>query len=283
LILWINFYCEVRKLKTKIFTLFLLITATGVFAGETDWQNFMLQSKSSELVFNSQVAAQTKVSPAVQVKGLKSPKKALFMSAFVPGSGEAYAGKFLKTAGFLALEAAGWALYITQNSKGNDIDAEFKKYADAHWTESVYWDWIAMHSGVDRNDMDALRAWEHDHFSHGLHEEKDQQYYEMIGKYDQFNYAWDDSDIGLLDEGFDRTTMRSKNRLYYEERRNASNQAFKNATKGLTIVLFNHILSALDAAWTVNRENKKLTANMQGDMIRLDNQSYAALTLKLNW
>ncbi len=269
-------------MKTKIFALFFLATSTGIFAGETDWQSFMAKS-SPMLLLNSPLAEKTSVAPGAQLKGLKSPKKALFMSAVVPGSGEAYAGKFLKSAGFLALEAAGWTLYITQNKKGNDIDREFKQYADAHWSEGVYWDWIAMHSGVDRNDMTALRAWEHEHFSHGLHEEKDQQYYEMVGKYDQFNYAWDDSDIGLLDEGFDRTTMRSKHRLYYEGRRNASNQAFKNATKGLTVVLFNHILSALDAAWTVNRDNKKLTASMQGDVIRVDNQSYAALTLKLNW
>ena len=81
-------------MKTKIFALLLLSAVTVVFAGETDWQNFMLQSNPA-LSFNAQVAEKTSVVPAAQLKGLKSPKKALFMSAFIPGSGEAYAGKYL--------------------------------------------------------------------------------------------------------------------------------------------------------------------------------------------
>ena len=207
----------------------------------------------------------------------------MLLSATVPGAGQLYNGSYIKAAVFLAAEVTGWALYVTQTSKGNDIEAEFHDYANTNWSEDEYWDWIHSHSDVaDRNDIEALRDWEHDHFSHGLHREKDQQYYEMIGKYDQFNYAWDDSDIGLLDEGFTKD-QRSAHRLYYEDRRDASNQAFKKATTGVTIVLFNHIISALEAGWSISKNNSKLNTSVYGDYLKYDQEAVPALTVRINW
>lgn len=238
----------------------------------------MVDARSPQLALQ-QAGETTAAAPTLSTK---SVKKGLFMSAALPGAGQLYNGNYIKAAAFIAAEAAGWTLYITQNKKGNDIDAEFRAFADEHWSENDYWDWIARHSGIDRNDIEALREWEGENFSHGLHREKDQQYYEMIGKYDQFNYAWDDSDIGLLDEGFDKS-KRSANRLYYEERRAASNAAFKRATTGATIVLFNHIVSALDAAWSINRGNQQFTANVYGDYKLVNSEPVPSLNLSLNW
>ena len=263
----------------KHLILFLCAIPVIVFSGEFDTRDFMLSSRSPEISYQSQVVSQPE---GAETAGAKSLKKGLLFSALIPGAGQLYQGNYWKAAAFLTAEVIGWTLYIKKTNEGNDIEDEFHAYADEHWSESDYFDWIAMHSGLQRNDVEALRDWEKDHFSHGLHVEKDQQYYEMIGKYDQFNYAWDDSEIGLLDEGFTHAD-RSANRLYYEDRRDASNQAFKKATTGVTIVLFNHILSAVEAAWSISRDNNRLNAQLYGDYIKYNQQAVPAMTLRMNW
>jgi len=269
--------------RTIKILLVILSLACTVFAQNTDWIAFMTNSPTASMKMTLPQADQANHSSADRPDGYKSPKKALGLSALLPGAGQAYAGSYLKTAGFIAVEAMGWTIYTVYNKKGNDIDKEFKAYADAHWSESEYWDWISRHSGIDRNDMDALREWEKSRFSHHLHLDKDQQYYEMIGKYDQFNYGWDDSDIGLLDEGWN-IDQRSQHRLYYEDRRHDSNAALKTATTGLTLVMFNHILSAIDAAWTVSRHNRQLAkVSLYFQPLQYDRQSVTALTLNVDW
>ncbi len=218
---------------------------------------------------------------------LKSAGKGFIFSAVVPGAGQLYAGSYLKAALFVAVEATAWYMYAHYNQEGNDLEDQFHTYADAHWSEPDYWKWISQHSGIvySEENMEALRDWEHEHFSHGLHRQKDQQYYEMIGKYDQFNAAWDDAGIGLLDQAWDTSNPdRSENRLYYEDLRDESNQAFKRATTGATIALINHIVSAMDASYTIYRHNQKqITTSMYLQQKRINNQDFPLLTLELCW
>ena len=221
----------------------------------------------------------------------KSLKKGLFLSALVPGAGQLYSGSKLKAAAFAAAEIAGWTLFVYYSDRGDEIEDEFHRFADQHWIEDEYWDWVYGHAmkdpeftGTSRSDLEAMRDWEHDNFSHGLHRQKDQQYYEMIGKYDQFNYGWDDSDIGLLDPDWNQS-LRSERRLYYEERRDASNRALKKATTGVTFVLLNHILSAAEAAWSIKVSNDRAVAARLDVTPLKTGAEYPvpALTVTLNW
>ena len=269
-------------MRKFVIIMFILFGTTVSFAGDIDWQQYMLDTTAPLFVMQDINPVKTKIITG-PVK-LKSPKKALFLSALVPGAGQAYGGSYLKAAGFFTLEVAGWAMYAVYTNKGNDIEDEFHAFADKHWIESDYWNWIAQKSDVDRNDMDALREWEHKNFSHGLHVNKDQQYYEMIGKYDQFNYGWDDSDIGLLDDTWNKQNpQRSKKRLYYEDKRDDSNRAFKVATTGTTIVMLNHIISAIEAAWGTSQQNKRVQTSLRFEPLYMNNQQYSALTFRLNW
>ena len=66
--------------------------------------------------------------------------------------------------------------------------------------------------------------------------------------------------------------------------RHASNEAFKMATWGTTIALLNHALSAVDAAWTAHRHNKKLaTTSLQIEPIQYGLEHVPALSLRVNW
>jgi len=271
----------------KIMIIFVgLMLCASSFAQTTDWQQYMLATSAPVLALNDNPDSTT-TTTVVETAKLKSPKRAFFLSAALPGAGQYYNNSYLKAAGFLALEAAGWAAYISYNGKGNDIEDEFEAYADQHWSEDKYWDWIAQHSGKERNDLTALRDWEHSQFSHGLHEQKDQQYYEMIGKYYQFNWGWDDFrtlySIGLTDKEMVDGKLISPNRLNYEDRRHDSNDAFKKATTASTIVIVNHLLSAVEAAWDASRQNKRVQTTLRFEPKFMNNQQYTVLALHLNW
>ena len=270
-----------------ILSVVLLLIANCFAQQGTDWQQFMTGSKERLLAMNYAPEGESTTMTMQADPQLKSLKKSLFYSLAVPGAGQAYNGSWWKAAGFAAIEVTGWTVFAVKHSEGKDIENEFHDFANTHWSESYYWDWISVHSGVDRNDMEALRAWEHQTFSHGLHEVKDQQYYEMIGKYYQFNYGWDDFrdeyGIDISHETMTHNKLYSDNRIFYEERRDASNKALKAATTGATVVLFNHLISAFEAAFGAKRHNDRIQTAFYFEPRYLNSEPVTVLSMQMNW
>jgi len=275
-------------MKMKKVLLAALVGLAAV-ANAGDWHDFILASPHTRLALADTLAApDSSAEAAVYEIAPKMPAKALLLSAVVPGAGQIYDGSWLKALGFLGVEAASWYFYSDYQSKGKDIETEYEKYADTNWSEAQYWQAIASMSGKPAGDIEALREWEHLNFSHGLHLTKDQQYYEMIGKYNQFNYGWNDI-YTTTPSPTDKMTylkeqIRSPRRLYYETRRDASNRNFKHATTCLTVVILNHMTSALEAVWTVSRHNREIAAaQLYFEPLQQDAKRYTALTLRVDW
>lgn len=250
-----------------------------------DWQQFMRET-SAPVFAQEQLASE----PSTVVVNEKNPKLAFVLSAIVPGTGQIYAKSYWQAAGFFALEALSWTMYAVYTNEGQDIEDEFHQYANKHWSESEYWRWIAYQSGKPEDDMEALREWESGKdgkFSHGLHRQKDQQYYEMIGKYHQFNYGWDDFredyPIDMSHEEMTAKQIVSDNRYFYESRRNASNDAFKKATTGTTIAMLNHLLSAVHAAWATTKFNKQINMSLQFEPIYFNQHTQTVLAFRVTW
>ncbi len=186
-----------------------------------------------------QVKFASKSDPVKMNYSAKSPKKAFLFSLLVPGLGELYSGAKKRGIAFLGIEIASWISYGIFRDRGNDIEKEFRAFADQNWGRERYLEWLS--SGSTRGDT-----------THVLpsKEEDIQQYYELIGKYDQFVYGWEDRSKGPNSDGsFDRTyTVTSVIREQYEDRRDDSNRNLKRASFSTGAVLFNHVVSAVDAA-----------------------------------
>ena len=194
------------------------------------------------------------VSP--EPKPLKSPGRALLYSAMLPGLGEFYAGARKRAVLFFGLEAAAWGLYFSWNGKGKDIEEDFRGVADEQWDVLRYMDWRG--STISRNSS----------ITHGLPcstfvvggegisqcpEVERQQYYELIGKYDQFVSGWEDvrdrgGNLVQPTEIDSAENFVSEHRFAYEDQRNESNRFLKRATNVAGLILVNHVISAIDAS-----------------------------------
>jgi hypothetical protein len=194
--------------------------------------------------------------------GGKSSHRAFLLSAILPGSGELYAGSRVKGAVFLGLEATAAGLWYSWNGTGNDLEDEFRAFADTHWDPHTYVTW-----------RESSRAVRYNSFTHalpcstqvapaggslsGCGSSSKQQYYELLGKYDQFVAGWDDL-VYVADQNpvqstadFDSVeSVQSANRVAYEGQRDDSNRYLKRATYALSLLLVNHVVSAIDAAAT---------------------------------
>jgi hypothetical protein len=180
----------------------------------------------------------------------KSLKRAFLYSLIIPGSGELYAGSKIKAALFFGLDVTFWALYFNYHGKGKDKEGEYETFADAHWYEEEYTQWLIDSLGIT---SDTATYWdpvkqEWTYLSHHLPDSRTQQYYEMIGKYEQFSAGWDDWDL---------INLESLNRDFYLNLRRDSNDLLNKAKYSAMFSLANHILSAFDAAISVKRYNKK--------------------------
>ena len=175
----------------------------------------------------------------------KSPHLAFLMSVAVPGAGELYSGATKRGIGFLAVEGLVWGLYFNWNGKGKDQEKEFRAFADSHWKREDYERWrtsIFTYGDTTHTLPDQISK----------DEKEVQQYYELIGKYDQFVYGWNDREDregNFASDISDSTrTIKSEKRVSYEDMRDESNKLLKKASYTLGVVLFNHVISAIDAA-----------------------------------
>ncbi len=207
----------------------------------------------------------------------RSVGKAFVFSAVIPGAGEFYNRSLLKGLAFLGVEAGAWAMYAVYTQRGNEQEDAFEAYARGHWSEARYWASLARLSGCAENNRPCLRDYESQTFSHFLPDERSQTYYENIGKYDQFNAGWDDSISG------EAKKRDSANRTLYVRMRKKANDQFKIATYGASIVLVNHVISALDAAYTTYKFNRQIKASMGMEMQRYDQEIVPALVMKMSW
>ncbi len=182
----------------------------------------------------------------------KIPAIGILLSAVVPGTGEMYAGSYIKGAVFLGLEVFLWWKYAGFREKGFDIEEKYEAFADAHW-DSLRW------ANEYNSDTDPS--------THTLPDTKTQQYYEMIGKYDQFQAGWDNQE----------------NRDTYMTMRLNSNNEFEKASTCAMLTLANHVFSALDAAWTIRGVNKKIESRIRMSYRKVHGCDVPFVSLTARW
>ena len=125
---------------------------------------------------------------------------------------------------------------------------------------------------------------------------KDRHYYENIGKYDQFvggwsdvstDWYWEEKDVGDSIE----IVIKTPNKQDYLDKRYQANQWLSFAKFSVSAMMFNHVLSGLEAVWAnrnkdsqdVNQEKKKVDLDL-GLLFNPNNTiGVGGLTLRLSF
>ena len=215
----------------------------------------------------------------VVYKRLYSPLRAGLFSAVIPGAGQFYTKNYWQSAAFLGAEVLMWVMYATYEKKGDNQTNLFQKYADEHWSVVRYAGWINanFNKSLSLTTDPGLQSWWNDlnaaedaiggdltiqptGFTHKLAPHGDQQYYEMIGKYSQFGGGWDDA------SGFTKEDVLGNNGignvsprfLAYSTMRGDANNFYNIATTVSYVIIANHVLSALEAAWNASKLNHRI-------------------------
>jgi hypothetical protein len=226
----------------------------------------------------------------------KSPILAAVLSGAVPGAGEFYSHSYLKSSAFFAAEVVSWILNLSYNRRGDRATGEFQTYADANWSVVRYAEYLNKNKGCDIsiNPDKNLTPWQRvswaeindcerklgGFFSHTLPPHGDQQYYELIGKYPQYNPGWDDANP---DAQISETEI-SGHFKSYSHMRGYANDLYSKASTALVVIVVNHILSAADAAWSATRYNSvHLETGMKMQRTPFGVETVPTATLSVRW
>lgn len=286
----------------KILILFIVITSLSIAQVENsfilsgslvnDTKYALIEINDSSKSYNINVS-QNKKNPIIT--GL--------MSFAVPGAGQIYIENYLKAGVFVAIEIGAIILATTYDKKGDDQTVVYKNFANKYWDVGRYAKWTlknlsSLNLNLDPNDyhlfnnegnviwselnrMEGAIGW---YYSHKLERFGEQQYYEMIGKYSQFNVGWEmfGDENTEYDYNNDSVVEQFK---YYSKERGKANEFYNVAKWAVVTIVSNHIISALDAAWSASRYNKKLnfTVSIEEETIGFYKDYYPQLNFNYNF
>ncbi len=242
------------------------------------------ESLSGFLALDSKLSFDATYKNSELNKTLENKKNVLLaglLSFAVPGAGEIYAENYYMAGLFIAVEAAAITTGLIYDKKGDNQTEFYHEYAQQNWDVVRYAKWTITNlsslnsslnpdnyanlfydngtkvnwSTLNKLEMD-IGGW----YSHKLPPFGEQQYYELIGKYPQYNSGW--SDFGNEYTPYKYGDPLTEKFQYYSKERGKANDYYNIASKAVVIIIVNHIISAADAAFLANRYNKKLKMNL---------------------
>ena len=272
----------------KIILLLVVCCQLSVVSGQSNLSGLL--NLDSRISFDRSEKI-SKDEPQNVIETKKSPLLAGALSFVIPGAGEFYSESYIKSAIFVALEAAAITVGLIYDKKGNDQTNFFQDFANQNWSALRYAEWTLIHlqelnPNLNPNDYQnkviqngqvnwaELNKLENDvagrdgrdgsvtgsYYSHRLPKYGEQQYYELIGKYPQFYQGWGDADMSLVsyDQIKQKLDTGGTKFTYYSEERGKANDFYNVASKAVIVVVVNHIISAIDAAWSAQGYNSRL-------------------------
>lgn len=266
---------------TKIFAVtFFCYTVLAIGGGRKVTGNIQW-----DLVHVQQDTVVASATITVQAPQKQDPFMNGLYSLAVPGTGQYHSEHYTKAAIFFGAEVALVVYALVSNNSGNNKTKEFQLYAEQHWSPERYAKWINAFgtseygpaASIDLNkvrqyDFSEINEWERGvhklGFSHSLPKFREQQYYELIGKYHQFKYGWDtypdqnldgvpDSDGGRYD---DLIPQQLKD---YAVERGKANDYYYAASFAVSALVINHVVSAIDAFISAKSYNNSISASLQ--------------------
>lgn len=301
----------------------LLLMTSVIFAGEKDKETQSITEFKAGLIAFGELAGITRIdSIDVDDPDYRYPGKALLMSLVAPGIGQFYTKQYGKMAVFIGVELVAINLGKGYNQRGIDSTKLFEDFADERWD---YYRWITtsgqysstLWGGVGTIGMDGSHKIEFsvdidgdgivDYLGNTLDNgdellqfmsgilasdtiiiRKNLEYYENIGKYNQFFSGWYDADPDKPDIRVSSTGTAiafAEDRDRYLTIRDNANKLLSVAGYAVSAIMFNHVLSALDALYSTSEWNKKNASKVSGALLYHPNAAMGiqGINLTIHW
>jgi len=281
----------------------LFLFVNGLLAGDNSETVYFEPNLTKHVLINSSYQiADSLISEDIEEK---SVIQAALYSAVIPGTGQYYAGSTWKAILFFGIEVAAWTAYIVYSNEAGESEEQMEGYANENWSEQRYWSKLYYdakdpNSGitnlpvylVDKDnilidyDADVIKSLRYLEdalgHSHKLPETKTQQYYEMIYKYlTQFGNGWADADFDR--EYYGNTNTMTQQMFLYRDMRNDMNNYYDKASTVTNIILLNHVLSSLDAAWTARSYNREINVKIRAYNKRYFDENIQMFGINVTW
>ena len=228
------------------------------------------------------------------------PAKPMLYSLILPGLGQYKNGDPLwKSAIFIGVEAASIVGMLQWNKQAEDIRKQYELFGDNHWSiinwvENTLLNPITGLIQYEDFKLDGTHKLEL-HLSGSLAEAfgefvssdslvthpewiysdelsifQDQHFYENIGKYDQFVGGWDDAFEWYIVEKTVEDTIEiilmTPYKNDYNNERDKSNQYLKLANYAVSAIMFNHVISGIEAVLTNQRKARSKAEQSKTDV-----------------
>jgi hypothetical protein len=301
----------------NILILFLIVT-TELFAGDN---SFVYRPEFHSSFSQTEIETPKEENDSTTVE--KYPAKGLLYSLVLPGAGQWYAGAKWKSLAFVGVELASILAWSNLSQRGEDIKIDFETLADNHWRLDLWYvqmfflpdslgisilgtheiqilltdgtgDVSIIGSNEDANG-DFIPDWTEYNIDL-LNVIRDRDFYENIGKYNQFVGGWDDildenlnEDFEIFDKSVGDSTeylVMTKNRDSYLDLREEHNRYLQLAAYSVSAIMFNHIISAVDAVWETRRRSMrpdKVEASLKPTFSSSSKFGIGGFSLSLRW
>ena len=229
------------------------------------------------------------------------PAKPMLYSLILPGLGQYKNGDPLwKSAIFIGVEAASIVGMLQWNKQAEDIRKQYELFGDNHWSiinwvENTLLNPITGLIQYEDFKLDGTHKLEL-HLSGSLAEAfgefvssdslvthpewiysdelsifQDQHFYENIGKYDQFVGGWDDAFewwyiVEKTVEDTIEIILMTPYKNDYNNERDKSNQYLKLANYAVSAIMFNHVISGIEAVLTNQRKARSKAEQSKTDV-----------------
>lgn len=240
-----------------------------------------LNHDSKLIASNAPLIIKNRILPEPAAK--KSPALGGLLSLVIPGAGDFYAEHYIEAGIFAALEVGAIVTAIHYNNKGNSQTDYFQSVADSKtgWDVTRYAAWLNSQISdstklIYINPNTSLNPWERVDWnqinavelgSHKLPPHGEQQYYELIGKYNQYNPGWADyEDLVKTNPLYNPevgqgSTIPTELLKAYAGYRGKANDFYDVASHAVIALYINHFLSALDAVWSTISYNRSISVH----------------------
>ena len=225
-----------------------------------------------------------------------------------PGYGYWRLNKKKKAIFFSSMEFLFIGSWLHYENKAKRLENDFKKFADDNWSLDRWWIntpklssrygdvicegthhlniFISGEQSTISSDDLCSNGW-----IDGLEIVKDHDFYENIGKYDQFVAGWSDllnvdgtqnwweknKDVGDSTE----IIVMTANKRNYIDQRKKSNFAYNIASYMITGIMFNHLISYIDIFLIKKNNEKNISSNIKiNSFIHND---YKGLVINFRW